>query len=59
MVQPQPRGKASNADCIAQGTNLVRDLRNIQLSKNLSIYLVSGSQGNPERKNKVPQEVAL
>lgn len=59
MVQLQPRGKASNADCISQGTNLVRDFRYIQLSKNLTIYVVSGSQGNPGRKNKVPQEVAL
>ena len=52
MVQLQPGGKASNADCIAPGTNLVQDLRYIQLSKDLTLYLVSGSQGNPGRKNK-------
>lgn len=59
MVQLQPGRKASNADGIALGTNLVQDFRYIQLSKDLAIYLVSGSRGNPGRNNKVPQEVAL
>lgn len=59
MVRLQPGVKASGADCIVPGTNLVWDLGNIRLSEDLTMYLVSGSQGNPGRKTKVSQEVGL
>lgn len=36
MIQLQAGGKASNANCTALGTNLVRDFRCIQLSQGLT-----------------------
>lgn len=36
MTQLQPGGKASNTDCTASGTNLVRGFRYIQLSQDLT-----------------------
>ena len=59
MLQLQPGGKASSADCVTLGTNLVWDFWYVLLSKDLAINLVSGRQENPGRKTQAPQEVAL
>lgn len=38
IVQLQPRGKASHADCIAPITNVVQEFSYIQLSKDLTVW---------------------